>query len=102
VDSLRIIFGFLPLRSLQGGGSSAAYNLGTGQEISVREVIARESTGRGIPIVHGPRWSVDPPRLVADASRARQSLGWEPRYPSLAASLSRAWRWHQDGFSEQA
>ena len=86
----------LALRSLQSGGPGAAYNLGNGKGFSVQEVIAlaRDITGREIPVVVGPRRPGDPPRLVADASRARQALGWQPRHPSLAAILESAWRWH--------
>jgi len=87
----------LALNSLQRGGKSAAYNLGNGQGFSVQQVIAlaRDVTGREIPVVVGPRRAGDPPRLIADANQARQALGWQPSYPSLAAILESAWRWHQ-------
>ncbi len=33
--------------------------------------------------------------LVADASRARQTLGWTPQYPDLERILAHAWQWEQ-------
>lgn len=89
----------LALRSLQSGGPSAAYNLGNEQGFSVRDVIAlaQQITGREIPVIQGARRPGDPPTLVADASRAQQVLGWQPRYASLQEILKTAWRWHQCG-----
>lgn len=94
----------LALRALLSGAGGGVYNLGNGQGFSVREVIglAREITGREIPTVSGSRRAGDPPRLVADAGRARRDLGWKPRYPSLAAIIESAWRWHQKGPNEIA
>jgi len=87
----------LALRALEAGAPSTAYNLGNGQGFSVREVIdrARQVTGRNIPVVIGPRRPGDPPRLVGDATRAMQDLGWQPRYADLDRILETAWAWHQ-------
>ena len=61
----------------------------------MREVIdeARRVTGREIPLEIGPRRPGDPPRLVGDASRIRQELGWKPRYAELDTIINTAWRW---------
>jgi UDP-arabinose 4-epimerase len=87
----------LALRALEAGAPSTAYNLGNGQGFSVREVIdrSRQVTGRNIPVVIGPRRPGDPPRLVGDATRAMQDLGWQPRYADLDRILETAWVWHQ-------
>jgi UDP-glucose-4-epimerase GalE len=71
-------------------------NLGTGRGHSVREVIdtCRKVTGHRIPAVIGPRRPGDPPELVANASRARRELDWEPRYADLTPIVETAWRWH--------
>jgi len=73
------------------------FNLGTGRGYSVRQVIeaCRKISGHPIPEVLGPRRPGDPPELVADASRARQVLGWNPRYPKIDSIVATAWRWHQ-------
>jgi UDP-glucose 4-epimerase len=43
----------------------------------------------------GPARAGDPARLVADAAKAREVLGWETRYPELEAIIRTAWEWHE-------
>ena len=85
----------LALKALSSNGSSASYNLGTGRGFSVREVIqtAHSVTGRVIPVREGPRRPGDPPRLVADATRAKTALGWTPKYADLNQIVKSAWSW---------
>ncbi len=85
------------LEYLLDGGESLALNLGSGDGVSVREVIdaAVEVTGRKIPITVGVRRSGDPDRLVATCGRAREVLGWQPRRSDLQTIIADAWRWHQ-------
>jgi UDP-glucose 4-epimerase len=73
------------------------YNLGNGAGYSVREVIetARAVTGHPIPAVTTPRRPGDASRLVADASRIRRDLGWQPQSPRLEDIIGSAWQWHQ-------
>lgn len=89
----------LALKRLWEGAASTVYNLGNGAGFSVQEVIdtARTVTGREIPFVIGPRRPGDPARLVADASRARLELGWQPQYPELAVIIEHAWAWERKG-----
>jgi UDP-glucose 4-epimerase len=72
-----------------------AYNLGNGQGYSVLEVIrlAETVTGKPIPVRIRPVRAGDPPILLADSRRARDELGWHPRFDDLASQLSHAWRW---------
>lgn len=88
---------WLALQSLMSGQSSQAYNLGNGNGFSVQEVIdaAKQVTGRNIPVQHAPRRAGDPARLVADATQARQKLGWQPQYANLATIVQHAWAWEQ-------
>ena len=87
----------LALTHLRRGGDSLFLNLGTGTGYSVLDVIetARRVTGHEVPHTIGPRRAGDPPRLVADASRARAVLGWAPKQPSLEAIVRSAWDWMQ-------
>ncbi len=87
----------LALEHLRRGGASQFLNLGTGTGFSVLEVIetARRITGRDVPHQVGPRRAGDPPRLVADASRARGVLGWSPKQPALDTIVRSAWDWMQ-------
>jgi UDP-glucose-4-epimerase GalE len=84
------------LRYLQAGGGTIALNLGTGRGHSVREVIdaARRATGRDIPVRYGKRRAGDPPTLVAEASQARATLDFVPRWLDIEAAIASAWAWH--------
>jgi UDP-glucose 4-epimerase len=87
----------LALQALGRGAASTVYNLGNGNGQSVNQVIeaARRVTGHPIPVRDDPRREGDPPVLVADASRARQELGWSPQYADLDTIIAHAWQWEQ-------
>jgi len=87
----------LALEHLQKGGSSEFINLGNGSGYSVKEVIetARRVTGKPIEAVTAPRRAGDPAQLVADSSKAREVLGWNPQFPELEKIIESAWKWHQ-------
>ena len=95
------------LRHIFQGGESAALNLGTGQGLSVREVIAavdrvvaaaqRQGLAMHhdrVPVRDGPRRAGDPPFLVADSRHARRVLGWAPQRSDLDTIVQSAWNWH--------
>jgi UDP-glucose 4-epimerase len=87
----------LALARLREGGGSGFYNLGTETGYSVRQVIetCEQVSGRPVPAEFGPRRAGDPPRLVASAAKARNELGWRPRYTDLAETIATAWAWEQ-------
>jgi UDP-glucose 4-epimerase len=87
----------LALEHLRSGGESDFLNLGTGNGYSVMEVIetARKVTGKPIPTKIEGRRAGDPPRLVADASKAKMLLGWEPAMSDLSTILRSQWEWRQ-------
>ena len=74
---------------------SGHYNLGTGNGLSVKEIIdtVREVTGHPIPAEVAPRRSGDPAFLIADSTRAREVLGWKPQYENAKAIIESAWNW---------
>jgi len=84
---------WLALNYLEQGGASTVFNLGNGDGYSVAQVIeaAKAVTGLPVPVKMGERRPGDPARLVADATRARTVLGWEPRFASLEAMIRTAW-----------
>lgn len=84
------------LNYLLEGGENLAFNLGTGQGHSVREVIdsVERISGKNVSRKEGLKRPGDPPALVADARRAEGVLGWCPRFPDLDVIVGTAWRWH--------
>jgi UDP-glucose 4-epimerase len=75
------------------GGPSEVFNVGTGLGFSVREVMAavENVTGRPVPHLFGPRRDGDPAELVADSSKLRARLGWNPDYSTLHQIVASAW-----------
>ncbi|WP_103257244.1 UDP-glucose 4-epimerase GalE [Tabrizicola aquatica] len=82
----------LALQHLLRGGETLRLNLGTGQGLSVRQIIAgiEEMTGRQMPVIWGPRRPGDPPALVADAREARVKLGFVAARSALPTLLADA------------
>ncbi len=87
----------LALKHLRNGGASEFINLGNGGGYSVKEVIeaAGKITGKEIKATVAPRRAGDPSRLVADAKKAREILGWNPQYPEIEKIIESAWAWHE-------
>jgi UDP-glucose 4-epimerase len=73
------------------------FNLGNGVGFSVKEVIdcARRVTGHAIPAKVEGRRAGDPAKLVASSDKARNVLGWTPKYDDLDTIVSSAWKWHK-------
>lgn len=86
----------LALKHLRDGDDSEFINLGNGGGYSVKEVIeaARAITGVNIEAKIAPRRAGDPSRLVADAKKAREVLGWNPQFPEIEKIIESAWKWH--------
>ncbi|MDM7922260.1 MAG: UDP-glucose 4-epimerase GalE [Pyrinomonadaceae bacterium] len=87
----------LALDHLRSGGASEFINLGNGSGYSVKEVVdcARKVTGREIKAETAPRRAGDPARLIANAAKAREVLGWTPEHPDLESIIESSWKWHQ-------
>jgi UDP-glucose 4-epimerase len=91
----------LALDHLERKGNSDRFNLGNGQGFSVKQVIdtACAVTGRDIQVHLEARREGDPAVLVADATRARNELGWNPGLSKLDEIIGSAWHWEQSFFS---
>jgi len=74
----------------------SAINLGTGHGVSVLQMVAafESATSKKIPYVFGPRRPGDIPACWADASLARNLLGWEVKR-SMEQACADGWRWQQ-------
>jgi UDP-glucose 4-epimerase len=86
---------WLAVQNLREQRESQRFNLGNGNGFSVQQVIdiCKEVTGKNINVIEGKRRAGDPAVLVADSSRARQELGWQPKYNDLQSIVSHAWKW---------
>jgi len=85
------------LRALEAGGSSCAYNLGSGRGTSIRELLSAVERVTGQPVPHGvgSRRPGDPARLVASSDRIRRELGWSPAFEDVEAIVNTAWNWER-------
>ena len=84
------------LNYLKSGGRSVALNLGTGAGVSVAEIIqyVEIATGRKVAFRFAPPRQGDPPILFADAGKAKELLGWTPRY-DIRQIIASAVRWEE-------
>lgn len=82
------------LRYLEDGGETDFFNLGTSEGSTVKEVFAEceRVTGMDIPVEVCGRRPGDPASLIADNTKARKILGWEPSR-SLEDSVTTAYAW---------
>jgi len=81
-----------------------AYNLGNSEGYSNRQVIraVEEVVGAKFEVRDAARRPGDPATLVADSSRARRELGWQPAFPELHQMVETAWQWrrrHPGGYA---
>ncbi|HSI22029.1 MAG TPA: UDP-glucose 4-epimerase GalE [Methylophilaceae bacterium] len=85
----------LALQRLMSTGLSRRYNLGNESGYTVQEVIdaAERVTGCVVRVAEGSRRAGDPAMLVADATLAREELGWLPIYSDLDTIIAHAWQW---------
>ena len=82
------------LKYLLNKGGHLSINLGTGQGVSVLELIYafEKASGHPIPWFFGPRRQGDASEYYADPSLARKKLGWRAKR-SLDTMCSDMWRW---------
>ena len=88
----------LAMEYLAKSGNSNVFNLGNGVGFTVKEVIdvARTVTNHAIPATIEERRAGDPSVLIASSERARNILGWKPKYDDLETIISTAWNWHKE------
>lgn len=77
--------------------SIGAFNLGTGNGVSVKEIVetCRKVTGHSIPVKWSPRRPGDPPALYASGSKAREVMGWLPTHSDIEVIVKDAWTFHK-------
>ena len=74
--------------------AGAVYNVGGGEEASIRDAIGllEEIAGRPLEVVYGPPQAGDMKRTKADTTRIERELGWRATTP-LRTGLEAHWAW---------
>ncbi len=77
--------------------ASDCFNLGSGEGITVLELVeaVQTVTGRNFKVSLEKRRAGDPGILVADNSKAKSVLGWLPTHSSIDNIIRTAWNWHK-------
>lgn len=96
----------LAVKYLIDGNESNTFNLGNGVGFTVNEVIekAKQVTKLPIKVEQDARRAGDPAVLIASSEKAKEVLGWKPKYDSLETIIETAWNWHKnhlDGFASK-
>ena len=86
----------MELDYMANGGESVSLNLGTGRGTSVKEIMDsfKRLTGIAVPHELAPPRAGDPPALFANATRAKEVLGWVAK-SDVDEILPSAWKWQQ-------
>ena len=70
-------------------------NLGTREGISNKQIVDYVFNKYGLPFVnYGERRPGDPDILVADATQAKNLLGWVPKYSNIETIIDSAHKWY--------
>lgn len=84
------------LQYLEAGGQSDAFNLGTGQGYSVKQILAavEKATERSLNTASQNRRHGDPPVLISDTQKAKAVLNFQPSMSDLDTIIQTAWRFY--------
>ena len=87
----------MALDYMAGGGESRVLNCGYGRGFTVREVIdvVKSESGVDFPVQQTGRRAGDPGALMADNSRIREVLGWQPDHDDLTVIVKTALAWEK-------
>ena len=85
------------LNRLRAGGGNLVCNVGYERGFSVLDVIAvvQRVSGADFPVTLSARRPGDPAAIIAANSRARQELGWVPKYDDLDGIVRGALDWER-------
>lgn len=87
----------LGIKFIEETNTSNRFNLGNGQGFSVKEIIDEcvKVTGKSIKQEYGERRDGDPPKLVGNATKAKQMLNWNPKFSQISDIIETAWNFHK-------
>lgn len=86
----------LALNLIQKNPGGYIYNVGTGKGYSNKEVVdmVEKITGQKINVHTADRRPGDADELVADVTKIKNELGFEPKCSDLETIVQTAWKWH--------
>lgn len=95
VLDLASAFGLAASKLMQGG-TTTAYNAGTGHGYSNLEIVkmVESVSGKPVSVKFEPRRPGDANELVADVSRIKSELGWTPKHSDLESIVKSAYFYH--------
>lgn len=81
------------VKRLMSDKKSYCLNLGTGQGISVKQIVdaAENVIGKRLNYHYAPRRAGDPATLIAKADLAREILNWKPKYLNIEDVIRTVW-----------
>jgi UDP-glucose 4-epimerase len=93
----------MALNKLMGGTEKLLVNLGTGEGITVMEMVnqAARISGNPVPYQMVGRRAGDPPVVVASAGLAKTLLGWEAKHSDVVTLLATTWKAYQANAKER-
>ncbi|RYZ76548.1 MAG: UDP-glucose 4-epimerase, partial [Proteobacteria bacterium] len=85
------------LNYLDGGGQSDLFNVGYGKPYSVLEVInaMKKASGVDFKVEAKPRRAGDPAAIIADSSKLKSTLNWQPKYNDMNVICKTALDWER-------
>jgi UDP-glucose 4-epimerase len=92
------------LRYLRGGAPALTLNCGYGHGFSVFDVVdtVKRVSGVDFKVEIAPRREGDPAQIVADSTRARETLRWQPRFDDLSTIVTHALAWERELMKRRA
>ena len=85
---------------------STAFNLGSFTGFSNLQIVeaAHKVTGHPIPLEIADRRPGYSDTLIASPEKARDILGWQPKFDNIETNIQTAWAWHfshPDGYNNR-
>ncbi len=82
---------------LADGGESAKLNCGYGQGYSVKDVVSmvKRVSGVNFTAIESERRAGDPPSLIANNTKIKQLLDWQPQHNDLELICKTAFEWEK-------
>lgn len=86
----------LAIKELLSGSGSNIYNAGTGKGFTNLEIInmVKKVSGVNFKLEYKERRPGDAPALVADPSKIKKELSFNPEHSDIETIIKSAWAWH--------